>query len=306
MSCRAIGSLVRCVGMHFARLATSLFRSIRYDRTMAFPSAVEEDKMKRSPQQNLNNADRQEREEYEIFSSFAAVAVPSIEVDSIRKRLPPAPDFECRVTGLGIVAFELVESVDNSIAQKVSGTCELRKAFNSCLATLDKREAERFEDAYGNAILQFAFHDKVSNRERKAAIPRCVTELLSFDSPGSGDVDLSLSLRQVVKRLHIYRGRYRGPIFDDSTACAFAEPTLDRIKGKFEKRYESPHPIELLCYFGVQPVVPVSHWLPDVEDLVRTELPGSQFTRVRIYDYSEKVVIYDSVSQAVPRHKQTL
>ena len=62
-------------------------------------------------------ADRHGLREKKIFSLFAEACALPVRPESIEKRNPPEPDILCEIKGEGPVAFEMVELIDQNIAQ---------------------------------------------------------------------------------------------------------------------------------------------------------------------------------------------
>jgi len=59
---------------------------------------------------------RQAALEREIFRRFASVAGLPVLAGSVQSRCPPEPDILCEVDSAGLVAFELVDLVDQGLA----------------------------------------------------------------------------------------------------------------------------------------------------------------------------------------------
>ena len=190
------------------------------------------------------------------------------------------------------MAFELVEIVDPVIAKSASDTCVHRREFEKTYNHLSGPESDKFKKSYRNALLCFSLHTKVSLRKRKLAITDAVKYLLNLPPSFQGEVALPSCVRNAIKKIHIYRGEFIGPIFDDTSAYSFCEPASERVKAKFENKYDQSAPIELLAYYTIQPRLPDSHWLPRLERTIQEGLPSSPFRRVWVFDFSRKEIMF--------------
>jgi hypothetical protein len=65
----------------------------------------------------MNQVAEKEARERDIFNGFIAVTGLPVASESIRSRPPPEPDILCDVAGEGLVAFELVELIDEDLAR---------------------------------------------------------------------------------------------------------------------------------------------------------------------------------------------
>jgi hypothetical protein len=66
----------------------------------------------------MADRDRHGLREQKIFLDFAQVCGLAIQLDSIEKRKPPEPDILCKIEWEGAVAFEMVELIDQDLAQQ--------------------------------------------------------------------------------------------------------------------------------------------------------------------------------------------
>jgi hypothetical protein len=70
--------------------------------------------------------------ELEIFQDFVKRSALRIDPDSVEKRKPPEPDILCKCFDEGIIAFELVELCDPTLAALLNDTnLELEFAYTS-------------------------------------------------------------------------------------------------------------------------------------------------------------------------------
>jgi hypothetical protein len=73
----------------------------------------------------VSDTDSLGRPEVEIFKRFASVCALDILPESIEKRQPPEPDIRCRPRPGEVLAFELVEMIDQDLARKIANQWEL-------------------------------------------------------------------------------------------------------------------------------------------------------------------------------------
>jgi hypothetical protein len=63
-------------------------------------------------------------------------------------------------------------------------------------------------------------------------------------------------LPRPVASLRVLRGRFIGPCFDIDAVGSLGDPTVDAIRTECDKAYNTPHPVELLAYYELQPELP--------------------------------------------------
>lgn len=149
---------------------------------------------------NMTSEEAKARAEREVFLEFAQVADLPVVPGSVESRRPREPDILCRLLGGELVAFELLEIVDQDVARLVS--------------------------------------DAV-------------------------------------------RGREVGGVFH-------GDPTLDKVREKLvEKRYETPHPKELLAYSNVM-LTPPDVWIPKFEARLNDLLDRSTFRRLWVVNLTPR------------------
>ena len=108
----------------------------------------------------------------------------------------------------------------------------------------------------------------------------------------SGDVPLPKEGLPGIESVTVTFGSFRGPLFDDTKAVAFKDPSRERILCKLRSRYQTQLPVELVAYYDLQPVLPQSHWLPRLAANLKEELPASQFRRVWVFDKNSRGILF--------------
>ncbi len=238
---------------------------------------------------------RQDKTEILIFEKFAKICPYNIEKNSIKKKNPPEPDIECTLSDKNTIAFELVQSIDNSIASSTYDSINIEKAFHATLENLSDPKKEEFMSKFANASIYVSFDKSSTVNKRKKLIPAIIDTLLKSDDITRGEVNLHSfpNLRKSVRSIHIDRGEFQEPIFGFNSATSFGEPCMERIKGKFAKRYETKHKIDLLIYYELQPELPEDQWFPAVKEYIKNNIKKTVFKRVWLYSVTKNKIIFN-------------
>jgi hypothetical protein len=148
------------------------------------------------------------------------------------------------------------------------------------------------EERFKNALVHVTFHTQTSSRERENASPLLLAWLQGLSPSFIGRIhpEEHSPLHRVVSETIISRGDFSGPLFDVDAGGAFDDPTLEQISKKFEKKYVSSTPVELLAYYELQPVLPEDFWLPQLRAFMTQHISSSGFRRVWIYDIKSKTI----------------
>jgi hypothetical protein len=72
------------------------------------------------PDRRMTNAEAQAADERAVFADFVKAARLRVVPESIQSRPPPEPDILCEIGGVGPVAFELVQLVDQDLAHGIA------------------------------------------------------------------------------------------------------------------------------------------------------------------------------------------
>ena len=227
-------------------------------------------------------ADQVARNELRIFRLFAAACPLNLRPDSIEKRQPPEPDILCR-TATGPLAFEMGEIVDEeNIARPRGDQDALMDVMRDAARTLP----QNIKDAFANAWIGVRFRNDYSLQRRRRTAAQVVNELLRLDAAFTGeypikDGDVELA-RVELKRRH----GVRGPLFRYQPVAHFDPIPSEALLKKFTKRYQTPHPIELLAYYDRQEA-PLQQQINELTRFIQANLDISQFNRVWIFKGSD-------------------
>lgn len=148
------------------------------------------------------------------------------------------------------------------------------------------------EERFKNALVHVTFHTQTSSRGRENAMPLLLAWLQRFSPSFVGSIhpEEQSPLHTVVSETAVSRGDFSGPFFDVDAGGAFADPALERISKKFEKKYVSSTPVELLTYYELQPVLSEDLWLPQLRAFITQHIGSSGFRQVCIHDIKSKAI----------------
>jgi hypothetical protein len=214
----------------------------------------------------------------------------AIDASSIRSRRPPEPDILC-TTAQGVeVAFELVEIVDPAWARSTGDQWAVDPLFQDALSTRAQYD-QSFAHRYRNAIVAIRFAN-FGTRRQAAAIPAVVDLLSSLPVAFEGAVTRE-ALTPDLAELRVSRvATTQGPVGCVLAVASVDQPIIRQLEFKWRKTYETSRPVELLAYFGVQPVGALDSWLPAVQEFAEQNWASSPFQRVWVCDLSVPSVIW--------------
>ena len=237
-----------------------------------------------------------------VFVSFVEISGLDIDLDSVRKLEPPpqVPDIFCRTTSNEALAFELVELLDNNFAHGMSRHFEDKELLGRLHENLPSEKRKRFYALYHDADLQFGLDPKATHNILKQTLPLAFDELLNQPEHFQDEITTfnDRKLREVLRFIRVNRG-VQGPLFDIESYIRIGDPTVDRLRDKFEKKYESSCPIELLAYIDGNLKFPDNVWKPKVVQFLEGCSSYGQFRKIWIVDVYAKMVHF-AVMQKKP------
>ena len=71
-----------------------------------------------------------------------------------------------------------------------------------------------------------------------------------------------------------------------------SDAIIERIEGKVAKTYQVANRLELLAFYELQSTPMAKTRVPEVEAFVESNLAGSQFARVWVFDVENRTVLY--------------
>lgn len=235
---------------------------------------------------------QQAKNEIRIFNKFARVCPYQIDIDSITKKESPEPDISCKISDGRIIAFELVECIDERIARSNYGSPKLTQGFRDELEKLPKEKKERFEGVFRSSLISVTFSKKISTNKKMLSIPLIFDYLLTLgDAPyGKFNPGSYSGLKNVVDCIVIKNaGRLT---FDVKDPTFFADRTRECIEGKFRKKYGIRSETDLLVYYELQYEFSKNYWLPSVQEFVQNNIKDSVFQRVWIYSVTNNEIMF--------------
>jgi hypothetical protein len=236
--------------------------------------------------------DDQAETERTIFMAFVLASDLPVHPTTVQNRRPPEPDILCEIDGVGPHAFELIEIIDADFARLTSDQLRLDGSLREAARQVSNELA-----SFSNALVYVRFVGDANARRREAAIPLLFSFLRSLPPGFGGDVTIpqGTDLAATVRSVRVSRGDFPpGPHFQVEAGSFIGDPIIERLAGKFSKRYATNHQVDLLAFYEMHPVRPPETWIADVGRYVATNLTQSQFSRVWIFDVGEKRVLFRS------------
>ena len=223
--------------------------------------------------------------ELEIFLSFAKRHPIQMEIASARKAREPKPDIECdKSDGSGAIAFEMVEIVDEHLYKGVIDQIRLEESFRRSYDSMPDESRTRLQSKYQNTALLMFFHQDLSFHKRNESIPSVLSYLDRILQLGGEHAPSDSRLKSVLRKVIPFSTGLLGPRFLVDATDAIADPLIERLREKIEKRsYETPWPMELVAYYHRQIEPPNASWLDPAVQYVQDNLRSSNFHVVWIY-----------------------
>ncbi|MGB7922010.1 MAG: hypothetical protein WCF57_02065 [Pyrinomonadaceae bacterium] len=235
--------------------------------------------------------DRHDNKEVPIFRIFAEVCGLPIEHASIEKREPPEPDILCNMVGESAVAFEMVELVDQKkIARPMGDQTDLMVYFRDSYENLPDGLKVEFDKRFRNAHVLSKLRSDYTMRKRKKLVHDILDQMMRIDP----DFEGTFSMREgeiEVASVRIKRGNFAGPHFRVLAAASYNPIPLAQLQAKFEKKYSSHAPIELLAYYDRQHA-PLKEQLIELISFVEAHISGSCFRRVWIFNVNDRRICF--------------
>ena len=242
--------------------------------------------------------EQKKKKEIKIFKLFLEICPYQIVKKSVTSKNPPEADILCRTTTDEMIAFELVECVQENIAKSFTDSKNLKKIFHDKLNELPLEQKKQYEINFHNALISIDFSENSTVNQKKSAIFKIFDFLLTLKKNAEGEYSFasSLNLKDIVKWIYISREKFNGPICDIINSGTFNDPSQNRIKDKFQKKYETNSKIELLAYYEIQPEISEDIWKPKLKELkefIQYNIENSLFKRVWLFSVPQNKILYD-------------
>jgi len=229
------------------------------------------------------------KNEIRIFKKFAEELCPYlINPTSIKKKDPPEPDISCSLSDGSILAFELVEIIDEDLARSRYDSLRLEEAFKDELKKQPQKR-KQFELNFNNAVTTVIFNKKISFRRKKNSVPIIIDYLLTLDKTAEGKFS-----PKGLNKVLIDRGKFKvQPKIEVDRSAWINDPSKKNILKKFKKNYKINSRTELLAYYEVQPKLLENYQLIDkVKKPIIEHIKESVFQRVWIYSVIENEILF--------------
>lgn len=228
------------------------------------------------------------KNEIRIFKKFAELYPYLINPNSIKKKDPPEPDISCSLSDGSILAFELVEIIDEDLAMARYDSLRLEEAFKDVLKKQPQKR-KQFELNFNNAITKVIFNKKISFRRKKNSVPIIIDYLLTLDKTAEGKFS-----PKGLNKVLIDRGKFKvRPKIEVDHSAWIHDPCKENILKKFKKKYKINSRTELLAYYEVQPKLLENYQLLDkVKKPIIKHIKESVFQRVWIYSVIENEILF--------------
>ncbi len=238
--------------------------------------------MNRSSDKNTNRT---------IVQAFLKATGILIQEDAIRDGEEPLPDVLCTLPDGSQVAFELTEAVVQEVAQSVKVSADSKARMREYYQNLPVPERTKLQGILGNASISVQAEKNTTDRQFQRVVPKVFDLLLRRSSDTQGSLDRKV-LPNGIAEIRITRGGWStGPFFDRvGLALYVTDPTIERIKAKFSKRYECGCLIELLVHSRTCFLAPDDFWKNEVCKFVMENMGDSPFCRVSVFDWLDSAV----------------
>jgi len=233
---------------------------------------------------------KEERERL-IFNIFATASGLATAGSRIESRSPPEPDILLTKSDGACLAFELVEILDQGYSGSTQRQFDTKSVFYKHLDAMPEPARSRFKEKYANADIHIEFDEKLTLRRRERSLEQVFNAILCLPDEVAGEVSIEDEhLQKIVKYLLVNRGKFSGPLFDIQSAVWVGDPTVDSIRTKLEKIYETSHPVSLLAYIETNPMYPDDVWQTDLDNFLSELGIACQFESIYVFDCSSKEV----------------
>ena len=235
---------------------------------------------------------KERQQEKEKLLRHSIVAPFAVAPESIESRNKPEPDILCCIEGLGQVAFELTELIDQTYMDHLGPTFSIKLYLeNYC----DRKTSDSalFRDKYNDALLHFEFSEYSSFKERKKAADKAFLKLYNLSENSDGEfLKFDPELAPVLQWIQIDCVGSVGPIIDVSSYDRIGNPTSKAIEKKFSKSYECNSPIELLAHinWGIMPGEEV--WMASANKAA-SKISSSPFRKLWVFDNTDNKIKYE-------------
>lgn len=227
--------------------------------------------------------------EFRAFEKFATHYPKKFNMSSLRKMTIPKPDLEIDLCSEGTVAFEVSEIIDREMIAKLYSAMKTKKSCDKYFQNLSDSQKKAISSRF--SYVYIIFQNNISAVKRERAIPPIFNYLLKLVDFEREHIPQDDILSKIVKKFILTKKDLIGPFFGVDAGGGIADPSIERIKNKYAKKYITPHPCELLLYYDLQPEVVSEFNIDDTIDYAKSNIASSSFQRVWIYSFHKDKVI---------------
>jgi hypothetical protein len=229
-------------------------------------------------------ADRKRAAERAVFERFAATAEIRVVPGSLVQPDPPAPDIAADIEGAGRIAFELVrlDADDEFLSRRMF--LEARELLDSEFQKLPEPQRTAIETKFSSSGIAVEFHRFADTAARRRALAMVWPLIEDLPASHDGEVDMCGRAIQDVESLWVIPEPERTSLYFRSFIVGSPMPVhAERLSEKLQRRYVCAEPLELLAYNEVEQL---AHLADEqrIRDAVESQIAGSQFRRVWVFD----------------------
>lgn len=191
-----------------------------------------------------------EEREFRTFEVLAPLAGLKVVPGSIIQALPPAPDIQCDVVGIGHANFELVALDDPYTRTRLSNMFNTKQAWERALSRLSASDQANVSSAFADVHLSLNFEEMAGTKDRAVALSAIQKELLSLPAGYTGPLFTRATMPSRLYAVSVFRNKVaNGPHFSAPSAGGWMPPQLSKIEEKLrDKNYTFTGPLELFAY----------------------------------------------------------
>lgn len=230
----------------------------------------------------------------EIFIEFASVTGLKLCHGQVDTPDPPQPDVVAMIEGVGRVAYELGEIIDQDLARNYSLSDDTVAAIREYHEAMPPECRVIFDQRYSNAFIMFCFSNAANARKRRQKLPAIFDWLCSSVVPESDRPQLAeTGVADVLDYVRIHATTPgAGPTFCASRPSCFDPSAQSILEKKFKKGYDTSFPLELILHSDRRTIYAAEAWLAKFSAFAMQGLSKSPFRRIWIFERYPPTILY--------------
>jgi hypothetical protein len=223
-----------------------------------------------------------EEVERRIFEALAPLVGADVVPGSIRRDKPPAPDIECQTKADGPWAVELVALDAQHTRTRLRNMAATNQAWDRAISKRPVAEQAQLRTRSADLHLSVNLSESAGTRDRAAIMTLIQDRLLTLPAGFAGEIFNVLNAPADVHYAAASRSQVeKGPHITTSSVGSWLPPQLDKIQEKLvAKTYRTDAPLDLFAYSEHDEVDGHVNGRAEIEQCIKTYLPGSRFRRV--------------------------